>query len=105
MSAVDCRSGKCSCAAKSEKLGEAERVLQVEQSGWLNGGYDWDGEVRETHVTAVRARHVANRIQPIAEADGWLIYQSHPHVPELNDTDEIPVARIRWEPAEAVNRG
>lgn len=101
MSAADCRAGKCSCAAKSERLGEAERtVRQVQQSGWLNddGSYDWVSGADETRVTPVWAKHVANGAQAIAEAEGWLIYQRNQHVPEA-------VARIRWEPTEAVDRG
>jgi hypothetical protein len=74
--------------------------MQTVQYGWINsdGSYDWREEPLRRSVTPGWASHVTNRTTAIAETDGWLIYRYHSEVPEA-------VARIRWEPAEAVDRG
>lgn len=111
MSAADCRAGKCSCAAKSATLTVVDRtVTQRITFGWRNptGEYDWrpaDSELVQ-QVSPVWAKHIEARSSKpdalIEQSGGWLIYRTHPYVPDIAGT---AVARIRWEPAEAVSRG
>lgn len=97
MSAAECRTAVCSCAAASRR--DQSRVTQIVQRGWLVDDAFEPSEPEDSYsVTATWAAHLRAKYTDtrrlVSDVDGVVTFRSHVDIPDA-------VTRIHWTPTES----